>query len=698
MASNQAQLSFAIKAVNEANAALKSVGADLTSVEKAASSADKAAGGFGSALGGVAKIAGGFVLAKGLLEVPGALMSASDRARDLELQMKKATTVFGDQMPIVQEWASKNAAAMGMSKAQATNLAAGLQDLLVPMGFTREEATKLSTKTLGLAGALSEWSGGAKSASEVSDILTKAYLGETDGLKALGISISAADVAQRLHEKGQDKLTGAALQQAQALAIQEMAFEKSTDAQTAFANGAGSAARKQAEMKAKIEELKDKMSLSLAPIITQVTGLLASGLIPAVDFTGRVFEKGVLVVRNFMIALTGDRAAFDDASGAFLVAAKAGMALHDAIEFMMPKLEALAAWFTDNPERMQVAGVIIGTVLAAAFLAWAVSAGAAAVATIAAAAPVIALVAAIALLAAGVFLLIKHWDDITAKYPALGAATDAVKAKFQELVSWITGSFVPGVQAVYTGVKDAVDAAVGYVRDHWDDIKAIIEPALKALAIIVDTQVKLWKTAIETVLGVIKGLVDVFMGVFTGDWDRAWGGVKQIVESVWNGIKESISTAITGIKNLAPLMKEAGEALLGALWDGMKGVGGKLEEVIESIGKGIANGVIAVLNAAIQSINDHIPDKIALTGLPDIDLPDNPIPTIPALAAGGIVMRPTLALIGEAGPEAVIPLSRGGGVGGVTVVVEGNVYGVDDLIRTIDRALKRANQPGLVAG
>jgi hypothetical protein len=43
---------------------------------------------------------------------------------------------------------------------------------------------------------------------------------------------------------------------------------------------------------------------------------------------------------------------------------------------------------------------------------------------------------------------------------------------------------------------------------------------------------------------------------------------------------------------------------------------------------------------------------------------------IPALANGGIVTGPTLALIGEAGPEAVVPLDRMGG-GNVTINVNG---------------------------
>jgi hypothetical protein len=44
---------------------------------------------------------------------------------------------------------------------------------------------------------------------------------------------------------------------------------------------------------------------------------------------------------------------------------------------------------------------------------------------------------------------------------------------------------------------------------------------------------------------------------------------------------------------------------------------------------------------------------------------------IPAMANGGIVTGPTLALIGEAGPEAVVPLDRAGGMGGVTINVNG---------------------------
>lgn len=66
--------------------------------------------------------------------------------------------------------------------------------------------------------------------------------------------------------------------------------------------------------------------------------------------------------------------------------------------------------------------------------------------------------------------------------------------------------------------------------------------------------------------------------------------------------------------------------------------------------------------------------------------------TVPGLAKGGIVDSPTLALIGEDGPEAVIPLSQrnnpgGVGVGGNTFNITVNAGGITD--RTDKRSLAR---------
>jgi phage-related minor tail protein len=67
-----------------------------------------------------------------------------------------------------------------------------------------------------------------------------------------------------------------------------------------------------------------------------------------------------------------------------------------------------------------------------------------------------------------------------------------------------------------------------------------------------------------------------------------------------------------------------------------------------------------------------------------------------AMATGGIVTSPTAALIGEAGPEAVIPLDRMGSMGGSTVniVVNGSVTSEGDLVNSIRNAILQGQNNG----
>ena len=69
---------------------------------------------------------------------------------------------------------------------------------------------------------------------------------------------------------------------------------------------------------------------------------------------------------------------------------------------------------------------------------------------------------------------------------------------------------------------------------------------------------------------------------------------------------------------------------------------------------------------------------------------------MPKLANGGIVNSPTTALIGEAGPEAVIPLNRMGSMGGSTVniVVNGSVTTEGDLVNAIRNAILQGQNNG----
>jgi hypothetical protein len=120
----------------------------------------------------------------------------------------------------------------------------------------------------------------------------------------------------------------------------------------------------------------------------------------------------------------------------------------------------------------------------------------------------------------------------------------------------------------------------------------------------------------------------------------------------------------------------------------------------------IVNTVIGffagMVNAAIGAVNAIISAYNSIPLLPDIPkAPTIPVPQlggqaastvvakkIPRLAEGGIVNSPTLALIGEAGPEAVVPLNRLNTGGGVTINVTGGLATSAEIGESVVNALR----------
>lgn len=160
-----------------------------------------------------------------------------------------------------------------------------------------------------------------------------------------------------------------------------------------------------------------------------------------------------------------------------------------------------------------------------------------------------------------------------------------------------------------------------------------------------------WKNVFETVKNVVKvfrdymgpiinsvqvifmGLANFIGGVFSGNWRRAWLGVKQIFEGIVSGLGHIF------------------KAPLNFMIDG-------INKFLSGIGK------------------IKIPDWV-----PGVGGKGFSIPRIPRLAKGGIVSASTIANIGEAGTEAVIPLQR-------------NTQGLDMIAEKISERLSLSQNDG----
>jgi hypothetical protein len=106
-----------------------------------------------------------------------------------------------------------------------------------------------------------------------------------------------------------------------------------------------------------------------------------------------------------------------------------------------------------------------------------------------------------------------------------------------------------------------------------------------------------------------------------------------------------------------------------------------------SIMKGIFNAIAKLWNSTIGKLSFTFPSWVPGFGGKGIS-----VPNIPMLAEGGIVTSPTLAMIGERGPEAVVPLNRASGVGGITVNVTGGLATSAEIGQAVVNAIRAYNR------
>jgi hypothetical protein len=106
-----------------------------------------------------------------------------------------------------------------------------------------------------------------------------------------------------------------------------------------------------------------------------------------------------------------------------------------------------------------------------------------------------------------------------------------------------------------------------------------------------------------------------------------------------------------------------------------------------NIYRSIFNTIAKLWNNSIGKLSFEFPDWVPGYGGKGFS-----VPNIPMLAEGGIVTSPTLALIGEKGPEAVVPLGRGGGMGNVTVNVTGGLSTSAEIGQAVVNAIRAYNR------
>lgn len=275
--------------------------------------------------------------------------------------------------------------------------------------------------------------------------------------------------------------------------------------------------------------------------------------------------------------------------------------------------------------------------------------------------PITWIIAAIAALIGIGVLLYQNWDTVV----------EFAKTAWQGLCDFISGicqaigEFFSGLWTKLQEIFEPIGQWFGEkFQQAWDAIVNIFTPIGSWFG-------QRWADVTSALANIGAWFTDMFQKAWTGltnifsklgSWfGERWNDVTSVLANVSSWFGNMFTSAYNAVKNAFSSIggffsgvwstvqsifvnagQKVGSAVGGAFRSAVNGVLGTIENVV--------NGFIGMINGVIGMIN-KIPG-VSLGGIGYVSLP--------RLARGGIVDSPTIAMIGEAGKEAVVPLENTG--------------------------------------
>ncbi|WP_336822939.1 hypothetical protein [Sporosarcina sp. USHLN248] len=366
------------------------------------------------------------------------------------------------------------------------------------------------------------------------------------------------------------------------------------------------------------------------------------------------------------------------------------------LQSIVAALTGFGNWIKNNQKQFENIVIVVGSfavalgVVMGAIKAWAVATGAASAiaagfgATIAAlTSPIgIAVTAIGSLIAIGV-LVMRNWDDLSDKTKEvftrihkdiIKPSIDLVRKIIKDMIDIVTGWWDKWGKSLVNGIKDATKNIGTLFTNLWVNL---LQPLITKM---LETMTKLWDKHLK---GLIKEIGDFVGKLITAALDINNKFIMPIVNwlvktlgpifvEVFNGVMDIVGNALGAIIDAAKgIIKALGgivDFIAGVFtgdweraWNGIKTFMSGIGDALVSIFKGSVNMIIDAFNFMIRQLNRlkiDIPDWVPGFGGESFGIN---IPSIPKLARGGIIDQPTLAMVGEAGTEAVMPLENNTG-------------------------------------
>lgn len=298
--------------------------------------------------------------------------------------------------------------------------------------------------------------------------------------------------------------------------------------------------------------------------------------------------------------------------------------------------------------------------------------------------PITWIIAAIAALIAIGVLLYQNWDTvvefaktawqglcdfISGICQAIGEFFSGLWTKLQEIFEpigqWFGEKFQQAWDAIVSIFSGIGEWFSGVFQGAWDAIVNIFTPIGSWFG-------QRWADVTSALANIGAWFTDMFQKAWTGltnifsklgSWfGERWADVTNALSSVSNWFGEMFTNAYNAVKDA---FSSIGDFFKG-VWDTVKSIfvnaGQMVGEAVGGAFKSAVNAVLGtienVVNGFIGMINGVLGVVRNLPGLGWVGSVSTV--SLPRLARGGIVDSPTIAMIGEAGKEAVVPLENTG--------------------------------------
>ena len=274
------------------------------------------------------------------------------------------------------------------------------------------------------------------------------------------------------------------------------------------------------------------------------------------------------------------------------------------------------------------------------------------------------------------------WDNMVK--PFVDAFCEALGIHSPSTVFFEYGGYI--VQGLIDGIKAIINFVLTPFQAIWEGIKGVFsvvgkwfgdtfQAAYQAVVDIFTPIGTFFSGAWTSITSALSSVATWFGDTFQGAYDKvksvfgtigSWFTEKyNSIKSAFNGIGSWFSSTFKGAYNNVKTAFSGVKKFFEGIWSGIKnvfkGVGsffkGVANTAIKPI-KGIFNIVRNVMNKVIKGLNNlsiEVPNWVPMFGGQTWGFN---IPEIPALATGGVIKNATTAVVGEAGPEAVVPLKN----------------------------------------